>query len=55
MTEGLKATTCLPAGRKAPLPTNDLGYGNDLKLVSQIAEVSKLLAAYFSSILDSDS
>jgi len=33
----------------------DLGYGDTLELTSQLEEVSKMLEAYFSSILSSDS
>jgi four helix bundle protein len=33
--------------------SNDLGYGNTLNLTKQLEEVSKLLRAYSSSILDS--
>jgi len=31
----------------------DLGYGDTLELTSQLEEVSKMLEAYFSSILSS--
>jgi four helix bundle protein len=35
--------------------SNDLGYGNNNELLSQIEEVSKLLSGYISSILASGS
>lgn len=33
----------------------DLGYGNSLQLITQLEEVSKLLEAYSTAILNSDS
>jgi len=35
--------------------TKDLGYGDTSELMSQLEEVSKILEAYTSSILDTDS
>jgi four helix bundle protein len=49
------AQASLEESRYYLILARDLGYGDTLPLISQLEEVSKLLAAYTISILNSDS